>query len=158
MEVTQSKFSIFKFQFLSRLRYVCFSPKLPNSHLIINVFPMYLGFGLVPESIDKFTYFLHSVSPNVAGFCFSFSGSYIALLILFFRAWSLCVLKHQNCNQIPEGDDLTNMPFCQNEAAFQPYQSYYITAIIWGVFTQNGQTVTYWTYFSLSLKKKKKRN
>lgn len=72
MEVTQSKFSIFKFQFLSRLRYVCFSPKLPNSHLIINAFPMYSGFGLVPESIDKFTYFLHSVSPNVAGFCFFF--------------------------------------------------------------------------------------
>lgn len=103
---------------------------------IINWSPMHCNFELVPQSKDEVIYFRTSVSSTVVRFLFSFSGAYIGLLILFFRAWSLCILKCQNYDQIPEGDDLTHMLFSQNESPFhqQPYQSYCVITIIWDFF------------------------
>ena len=108
--------SILKFQFLSPFSQTCLLYSYPcqiHIWLLIYIPCMFSDFGLEPQSKDRFTYFLQSVSPIVAEFCFcfSFSGTYIDHLILFFRVWSLFVFKCQNYDHIPEGDDLNNMPF-----------------------------------------------
>lgn len=128
--------------------------------LIINWLPIHWNFLLAPQSNDKFIYIHTSVSSIVFMLSFSFSGSYIGLLILFFRAWSISVLKCQNYDQILEGDDLTHMLFRSKWGCLPPppLPSYCVTAIIWDFFiTQNSQPETYYTYF-LFLPKIKRKN